>query len=242
MNIKILHFYPDLMSLYGSYANISVLRRTLEQMGNTVAVERVAPGGAADCADADVIFLGAGTERAQKAALADLLRYAPALKAAAERGAVLLFVGSAMDLLGRSVTDRDGKTYEALGLADFTAVQGAERYVEDVYGHTDLFDAAVVGFMNKCSVIHGVTTPLLQTMAMGYGNDGPRTAEGYHARNIFASQLTGPLLVKNPEFLKVIVRAIYTERNEEMPEIPIDKYMAQGYAITAEQLRLRSEK
>lgn len=242
MNVRILHFYPDLMSLYGSYANLAVLRRTLERMGNTVTVERVAPGAAADCADADVIFVGAGTERAQKAALEDLLRYAPALKAAAERGAVLLFVGNAMELLGRSVTDRDGTTYEALGLADFTAVQGTERYAEDVYGHTDLFDAAVVGFMNKCSDLHGVTAPLLRTMTMGYGNDGPRTAEGYHERGIFASQLTGPLLVKNPELLKVIVRTIYTGRNEKMPEIPIDEYMARGYAITAEQLRLRSEK
>ena len=43
MELKILHFYPDLMSLYGSYANVSILKRTLEEMGNTVAVERVAP-------------------------------------------------------------------------------------------------------------------------------------------------------------------------------------------------------
>ena len=43
MELKILHFYPDLMSLYGSYANVSILKRTLEDMGNTVTVERVAP-------------------------------------------------------------------------------------------------------------------------------------------------------------------------------------------------------
>jgi len=30
MELKIIHFYPDLMSLYGSYANVSVLRRYLE--------------------------------------------------------------------------------------------------------------------------------------------------------------------------------------------------------------------
>ena len=30
MDIKIIHFYPDLMSLYGSYANVAVLRRALE--------------------------------------------------------------------------------------------------------------------------------------------------------------------------------------------------------------------
>ena len=38
MELKILHFYPDLMSLYGSYANVSILKRTLEEMGNPVAV------------------------------------------------------------------------------------------------------------------------------------------------------------------------------------------------------------
>lgn len=44
MELKILHFYPDLMSLYGSYANVSILKRTLEEMGNPCAVEQVAPG------------------------------------------------------------------------------------------------------------------------------------------------------------------------------------------------------
>ena len=29
MDIKILHFYPDLMSLYGRYANVAVLNRYL---------------------------------------------------------------------------------------------------------------------------------------------------------------------------------------------------------------------
>ena len=38
MELKIIHFYPDLMSLYGSYANVAVLNRRLEQMGNTVTV------------------------------------------------------------------------------------------------------------------------------------------------------------------------------------------------------------
>ena len=57
MNIKILHFYPDLMSLYGSYANVSIVRRTLEQMGNSITVERVLPGAPADLSDADLAAL-----------------------------------------------------------------------------------------------------------------------------------------------------------------------------------------
>ena len=32
MEFRFVHFYPDLMSLYGSYANLSVLQRLLEQL------------------------------------------------------------------------------------------------------------------------------------------------------------------------------------------------------------------
>lgn len=242
MNLNILHFYPDLMSLYGSYANVSLLRRTLEEMGNSVTVERVPLGAAADLSSADFIFMGAGTERAQKAALADFLRFAPDLKAARERGTVMLFAGNAMELLGASITDADGKTYEALGLAPFTAAQGMERFVEDVYAHTDLFSDAVVGFMNKCSRISGVTAPLLTSMSMGYGNDAPRSPEGYHEKNVFASQLTGPILVKNPALFKAVIAALYASHGMDCPTVPLDRYLTDGYAVTAEQLRLRSEK
>ena len=44
MELKIIHFYPDLMSLYGSYANVSVLRRYLEALGCAVTVQAVVPG------------------------------------------------------------------------------------------------------------------------------------------------------------------------------------------------------
>lgn len=239
MELNILHFYPDLMSLYGSYANVSILKRTLEDMGNTVTVTPILPGQEADLVHADFVYMGAGTERAQKAALADFARFAEPLKAAAESGVTMLFAGNSMELLGRSITDDGGKVYAGLGLADFTSVQRKKRFVEDVYGHTDLFEDAVVGFINRCSVIIGVETPLVTGMDMGFGNgDGPGP-EGYHKNNVFASQLTGPLLVKNPALLKAVVTAIYRQRGEAVPPIPVDDYMMQGWAVTAEQLKAR---
>ena len=83
MEWKILHFYPDLMSLYGSYANAAVLKRYLERLGGDVSVHFIRPGEQADLAAADFIFMGAGTERSQKAALADFARYGQAVRAAA---------------------------------------------------------------------------------------------------------------------------------------------------------------
>ena len=240
MDIRIIHFYPDLMSLYGSYANVSVLRRLLERAGNTVTVETVVPGQDCDLADADFLFMGAGTERAQKAALADFTRFSEAVKAAAQSGTAMLFCGTAMELLGKTITDCDGKVYEGIGLAEFTAAQQQKRFVEDVYGHTDLYEEAVVGFMNKGSVITGVETPLLKTVDFGYGNEGKQTAEGFHWNAVFASHLTGPILVKNPRLLDKVISAIYEQRGEPLPaERPADRWTEDGYAITAEALKQR---
>ena len=243
MDIRIIHFYPDLMGLYGSYANVSVLKRRLEAMGNAVTVETVVPGQEADISCADFLFMGAGTERSQKAALADFARFGGAVKDAAESGTAMLFAGTAMELLGRTVTDADGRVYDGVGLAGFTSVQGKKRFVEDVYGVTALFPEAVVGFMNKCSVITGVETPLLESLALGFGNDGEKKPEGFHWKNVFASELTGPILVKNPRLLDAVAEAICRQRGETLPEErPVDRWAEEGYAITAEQLKLRCAK
>ena len=118
MELKIIHFYPDLMSLYGSYANVAVLKRQLEAMGNTVTVETVQPGGDCDISSADFLFMGAGTERSQKAALADFIRFGDAVKTAAEQGMPMLFCGTAMELLGKTITDDTGKEYAGIAVAE----------------------------------------------------------------------------------------------------------------------------
>lgn len=242
MNCKIIHFYPDLMNLYGSYANLSVLQRYLELLGHSVRVETVVPGQEADLSNADFLFMGAGTERSQKAALDDFRRFAAPVKALAESGTPMLFCGTAMELLGKSITDEEG-TCEGLGLAGFTSVQTARRQVIDVYGHTPLFPEAVIGFLNKSSVISGVETPLLSDCALGWGNEKDGKGEGVLIGNVMGSHLTGPLLVKNPRLLEHVARIICTRRGEELPEtMPRIPHMEEAYIAAEEQLRLRSEK
>jgi CobQ-like glutamine amidotransferase family enzyme len=240
MELKLIHFYPDLMSLYGSYANVAVLKRRLEQMGNTVTVEPVVPGQSCDITSGDFIFMGAGTERAQKAALTDFIRYESAVKKAAEGGVPMLFAGTSMELMGKSITDDAGKEYTALGLTNFTSVQSKKRFVEDVYGVTDLYPEPVVGFVNKSSTISGVETPLLTAVQLGYGNEGLKTPEGFRYKNVIGSHLTGPILVKNPRLLDKVITAIYEKRGEALPaERPADRWTEDGYAITAEALKQR---
>ena len=242
MELKLLHFYPDLMSLYGSYANLALLARHLTDLGNRVSVEAVRPGEAISAADADFWFMGAGTERSQQAALEDFVRYAAAARTAAANGTAMLFAGTAMELIGRTVTDADGTVREGIGLGPFVSVQGRRRFVGDVYGKTALYEPAVVGFMNKCAVISGVKTPLLTSLAMGFGNEREGGAEGFRQNNVLASELTGPILVKNPLLLGAVIAAIYARRGQPLPaEIPAYPYEEQAYAVTAQQLKLRAE-
>ena len=139
-----------------------------------------------------------------------------------------------------SITDDAGKEYTALGLANFTSVQSKKRFVEDVYGTTDLYPEAVVGFVNKSSTISGVETPLLTAVQLGYGNEGLKTPEGFRYKNVIGSHLTGPILVKNPRLLDKVVSAIYEKRGEALPaERPTDRWTEDGYAITAEALKQR---
>ena len=242
MDVRIIHFYPDLMDLYGSRANVLALARYLERLECDVTVEAVLPGGGADMSRGDFFFRGSGTERAARAAMEDFARHGEALKAAAQDNAAMLFAGTAMDLIGESVKEADGSTYQGLGLASFLVEHGKRRIVGDVYGRTDLYPEAVVGFMNKCGVVTGVKTPLLTGLELGFGNEKERGPEGFHWKNVFASQLTGPLLVKNPKLLETMAAAVYARRGKPLPvDRPADRWAEKAYVVTEEQLRARAQ-
>lgn len=240
MKLNILHLYPDGMSLYGEYANVAVLRRHLEAMGVSVTVETALFEDTPPFARADFLYMGAGTERTQKAALTALLPHREAMEAATDRGAVLLFTGNAMELLGASITDRAGKVWPALGFAGFTTVETDKRAPEDVIAHTTLWDSPAVGFMNKCSVTQGVESPLFERLSLGFGNEGEGGPEGYLSGNVFATHLTGPVLVKNPEFTDLLIRRLFAAKGWELPEaLPVLPHEREAYAVTRKELETR---
>ena len=241
MELTILHLYPDCMSLYGEYANLLVLREHLEKAGITVRVESMLFEDTPDFAQADLIYMGAGTERTQKEALAALLPHREALKAAVARGAAALFTGNAMELLGASIIDAAGKTWEGLGLAEFTTVESDKRTPGDVIAVPALWEAPAVGFMNKCSVTRGVTSPLFTSLSLGFGNEKELGSEGDVSGNLFATHLTGPVLVKNPDFTDFLIRRIFENKGWEQPgALPVLPYEREAYEVTLGELKARN--
>ena len=240
MEVNILHLYPDCMSLYGEWANVAVLKRHLEALGVTVDVQKVLLDDTADFTAADFIYMGCGTERTQKAAMMQLKDRGAALKEALERGAVVLFTGNAMELLGKSVTDVNGQAWPGMGLADFATVETDKRDPEDVIAHSPLLDNPVVGFMNKCSKTTGVTAPLFDCLKLGFGNEVEHGAEGYVDGNLFATHVTGPLLVKNPHVTDLLIRRIFAAKGWELPEgLPVLSHEQEAYEVTLRELSAR---
>ena len=240
MELNIIHLYPDVMNLYGEYANVAVLRRHLEVLGVTAPVRPAACEDEPDFSGADFIYMGAGTERGQKYVLEKLLPHGDGLRAAAERGAVLLFTGNAMETLGASITDAAGRVWPALALAEFATVETGRRDPGDVIAHTPLLDSPVVGFMNKCSVTRAVTSPLFDRLTLGFGNETDRGAEGYASGSIFATHLTGPVLVKNPHFTDFLIRRVFQAKGRALPQaLPALPHEREAYAITLRELSAR---
>ena len=245
MNIKLLHLYPEAMSLYGEYANLTLLSRYLAWRGAEVEIQSVGCDEAPDFTGADLIYMGAGTERTQKAALGWLTPYKDALKEAAE-GSLVLFTGNAMELLGASITDQKGTVYETLGFGGFATVETDKRVPHDIIAKTALFAEPVVGFMNKCSHTSGVEEPLFETMTMGMGNEKEGGPEGFRRGNVVGTHITGPVLVKNPAFLAWIAERILENRGETLP-VPADKpdwliHAEKAYQVTLEELSALANK
>lgn len=234
--MKILHLYHDMMNLYGEYANLLILERCLKNLGQEAQIHTLSMGETKDIRGYDMYFMGAGTERKQKRVLEELKAYAQPLKDAQEAGKVFLFTGNSFELLGKSLTDGEGKVYDCLGLFSFETVEGSRRIVGDALGSCSLFSEPVVGFMNKCSKTTGVKNPLF-SLIMGFGNESDRSGEGVLEKNFFGTHLTGPILMKNPAMLREILGRLLGS-SVEIVNVP---YLQQAYETTSKALLNRLE-
>lgn len=230
--MRILHLYHDVMNLYGEYGNVRAMERILSRSGEEVSVDRVTLGGEAKLADFDFIYIGSGTEKKQKQVLEDFKKYSAQLREAVEAGKVILLTGNSFEMLGKTLTDAQGRVYDGLGLYPFTSVeQNKTRDTADAVADADFLEKPLVGFINKCSEIHGISDPML-TLRRGLGNINSEKGEGMRERNLFMTHMTGPVLVKNPHFLEYLA-AIMLGRQ---PDVSAFENERKGYEVTLTEL------
>lgn len=193
--MKILHLFHDLMNLYGEYANTLALQKSLSEKGRAAEIKRQSIDDKLDFSDCDLIYIGSGTERNQKAALDYLRPYTEQLKTALDEGRIILATGNSFEIFGESITDRNATVHGGLKLFGFTVTEGTERIVEDITAEFE--ENKVIGFINKASQIECVENPFF-VIKQGVGNsESSPNVEGIRQGCFFGTHIIGPLLMRN---------------------------------------------
>ena len=205
-DIRILHIFPELLSLYGEYGNISVLRHFLEKNGCTVHCDSF-ENGTLSTDGYDLIYIGSGTEANIREAIKRLMPHKDTLQNAINNGQLFLATGNSMAVFGKSITKEKEET-PALGIFSFTTEESEKRFIGDVLTK-ELFGGKVIGFVNTSFVYNGITSPLFELILnKELGNDKNTPYDGFTEKNFHATQLTGPLTVKNPHILCHFIKLI----------------------------------
>ncbi|MDH3754316.1 MAG: glutamine amidotransferase [Acidimicrobiia bacterium] len=199
--IRLCHLYPAQMNFYADRGNIAVLARRLAWRGHQLEITESGPGHEPS-ADHELWYLGGGQDRDQTLVAGDLVdNKAPAMRAAADDGAAMLFVCGGIQLAGHSYIGVDGETLAGAGVLDLTTMAGPERLIGDLVidaeidGRTD----TVVGYENHAGrTTLGVGCRPLGRVISGHGNDGTSGFEGAVRDRVIGTYLHGPLLPKNP--------------------------------------------
>ncbi len=201
--LRLVHLYPDLMSVYGDRGNVLTLVRRAEWRGIEIEVCQLSVGDTLDPRDADLIFFGGGQDREQAVVSPDFVRQkGEAVRQAVEAGAALLAVCGGYQLLGRSYTTVDGRELPGAGLFDVRSLPGPKRYIGNVLIETYLGSGqrrTLVGFENHSGRTYlGTGVEPLGRTIVGAGNNGEDRTEGAVYKGAIGCYLHGSLLPKNP--------------------------------------------
>ncbi len=189
------------MNLYGDGGNMIALTQRARWHGLEPRVVAVSVASRADLAECDLVFMGGGQDREQKAIAGDFMDRRPALERALGSGTVVLAICGGYQLLGRYYRTHTGEELPGLGLLDVWTEAGNERLIGNVVVESELGGKrrTLVGFENHSgrTYLGPGAVPLGRVLA-GHGNNGRDGTEGAVQGRLIGTYLHGSLLPKNP--------------------------------------------
>ncbi|MGW6335279.1 type 1 glutamine amidotransferase [Nocardia rhamnosiphila] len=191
---------PDVMGTYGDGGNALVLRQRLRLRDiDAEIVEVTLPDPVPD--SLDIYTLGGAEDSAQRLATRHLLRY-PGLQNAAGRGAPVLAICAAIQVLGRWYETSSGERVEGVGLLDATTSPQPTRAIGEVTTNPLLtgLSAPLTGFENhRGGTTLGPDATGLARVTRGIGNGVGDGLEGVVQGSVLGTYMHGPALARNPE-------------------------------------------
>jgi lipid II isoglutaminyl synthase (glutamine-hydrolysing) len=203
---------PDVMGTYGDGGNAMVLRQRLRLRGIDAEIVEITLSDPVP-ESLDLYTLGGAEDYAQRLATKHLLRY-QGLQRAASRGAPVLAICAAIQVLGHWYETSAGERVDGVGMLDVTTSPQAARTIGEVTS-TPLVEGLsqpLTGFENhRGGTALGSSARPLAAVTKGAGN---RAGDGYDGAvqgSVVATYLHGPCLARNPELADLLLSRVVGE-------------------------------
>ncbi|UFS94833.1 type 1 glutamine amidotransferase [Nocardia huaxiensis] len=197
---------PDVMGTYGDGGNAVVLRQRLRMRGyDAEIVEITLRDPVPD--SLDLYTLGGAEDSAQRLATRHLQKY-PGLQQAAERGAPVLAICAAIQVLGHWYETSSGEKVDGVGMIDVTTSPQDKRAIGEV-ATTPMISGLsqpLTGFENHRggTKLGGEATGLAR-VTRGVGNGVGDGLEGVVQGSVIGTYMHGPALARNPELADLLL-------------------------------------
>ena len=212
---------PDVMGTYGDGGNAVVLRQRLRLRGIPAEIVEITLDGPVPDS-LDLYTLGGAEDYAQRLATRHLLRH-PGLQRAVDRGAPVLAICAAIQVLGHWYETSAGERVEGVGLLDVTTSPQAERTIGEVVSEPliDGLTESLTGFENhRGGTVLGPEARPLARVVKGAGNRLGDGIDGAVQGSVVATYLHGPCLARNPELADLLLsRVVGSLPPLELPEV-----------------------
>ena len=212
---------PDVMGTYGDSGNSVVLRERLRMRGIPAEIVEITLDDPVP-AELDLYTLGGAEDYAQRLATKHLIRY-PGLQQAVSRGAPVLAICAAIQVLGHWYETSAGERVDGVGVLDVTTSPQPERTIGEVAA-TPLIDALtepLTGFENhRGGTVLGSEARPLAAVSKGAGNRAGDGIDGAVQGSVIATYLHGCCLARNPELADHLLGKVVGPLSPlELPEV-----------------------
>lgn len=203
---------PDVMGTYGDGGNAVVLRQRL--LLRDIPAEIVEITLADPVPDSlDLYTLGGAEDYAQRLATRHLLRY-PGLQRAADRGAPVLAICAAVQVLGHWYETSSGERVDGVGMLDATTSPQDTRTIGELVSTPLLpgLTQRLTGFENhRGGTVLGPAASPLAAVTKGAGNRAGDGFDGVVQGSVVATYMHGPCLARNPELADHLLSQVVGE-------------------------------
>ncbi|MEO8816221.1 MAG: glutamine amidotransferase [Mycobacterium sp.] len=214
---------PDVMGTYGDGGNALVLRQRLRLRGITAEIVEITLSDAVP-EFLDLYTLGGAEDYAQRLATRHLIKY-PGLQRAAARGAPVLAICAAIQVLGAWYETSAGDRVDGVGLLDVTTSPQDGRTIGEVVTTPLLagLSERLTGFENhRGGTVLGLAASPLGAVEKGAGNRVGDGFDGAVQGTVVATYMHGPCLARNPQLADLLLSRVVGELAPlALPEVDV---------------------